>query len=81
MSTALKKTPYYSPLNCAMQRLENTGQNLVTQQLQISGQADAECSPDQPFWDGRVTDSIRLTVATSDALLFWPDVLIFSPNS
>ena len=26
-----------------MQRLGNTGQNLVTQ-LQISGQADAECS-------------------------------------
>ena len=27
-----------------MQRLGNTGLNLVTRQLQISGQADAECS-------------------------------------
>ena len=35
-----------------MQRLGNTGQNMETRQLQISGQADAECSPGPIFAAG-----------------------------
>ena len=45
MSTALKKTHCYSSLmKLCHAATRNTGQNLVTQ-LQISGQADAECTP------------------------------------
>ena len=43
MSTALKKTHCYSSLMKLSTR--KIGQNLVTRQLQISGQADAECTP------------------------------------
>ena len=50
MSTALKNTLYYSSLmNLCRAVTGNTGQNLVTRQLQISGQADAECSPAPMF--------------------------------